>query len=157
MANECDDTGCLWCNPSDWCRECDKGYALFPSVGACIECRSNCLQCRYTGSTQNCVECENGYYIRESTRFSYQYCAPCMDNCALCSVVHQCDECNGQYRWNENIEECSWIYLWPLIVGLFILFCSCMCFYIVFAKCKIKQRYFKKDRNQFKKYLTFTE
>lgn len=125
--------GCLSCNSTSYCGDCDKGY--FYSLGWCHKCKEECSECT---SNTTCVSCVTPYMLHQQTcvaKCPRGYfndtdippiickscgadgkCAECVNNktCTLCQdrfklVGNYCEECpTGCLKCNENYcEKCA--------------------------------------------------
>ncbi|KAL4454178.1 hypothetical protein ABPG74_012135 [Tetrahymena malaccensis] len=108
--------GCLSCENSEKCIQCDSNAGVILNQGICgsLNCDqfSNCNQC----SSKTCLDCKSGFYLLnlncvtpEQCGDGYyankntKLCEKCGDGCAKCSSKDLCNECAVGYRLSGGI------------------------------------------------------
>ncbi|EMD47540.1 serine/threonine kinase, putative [Entamoeba histolytica KU27] len=84
---------CLTCSSSEpRCLSCTSTH--FPMGKQCLECSTRLAHCLKCSSSEECTECERGYYLSNGE------CFPCsgMKGCQICSSGTVCTTCAEIYR-----------------------------------------------------------
>ena len=104
-------SGCLLCNNSTTCQQCESWNVLNATTGKCYSCSTDIPNCVYCTSSSNCTKCKGGTYVN-----SLGTCSSCTDisNCVQCNDRSTCTLCNAGYYVNTsnlcskcNIENCA--------------------------------------------------
>lgn len=84
---------CLISITSAQCSQCSQGYYLTTNY-TCLSCPIGCSQCT---STDNCLNCQNNYYLNQAT------CLSGTSNCLVLTSQGQCEQCILGYYLNQAI------------------------------------------------------
>lgn len=84
------------------CQKCDKGYFIYTDpiteIEICLSCGvDNCLNCSGPGNDE-CLICQDGFYMNTNSLNGYVSCLPCTDNCLQCTSNNVCTECQKGYQ-----------------------------------------------------------
>ena len=93
------------------CQECISDAYKINENGICQKCQmDHCLECRFSNSTQECLKCENNYYLSsdktcKNCHYKYdfinnRYCRVCSDN-ETDLDLEKC-YCDGYHILNES-------------------------------------------------------
>ena len=100
--------GCVKCNATDYCTQCDDERYLVTSggsAGKCSQCPFPCAQCNDTTITASpndkyCLECLAGYfYLNDSSGA----CGACSPGCLSCNSTDFCLSCASTYYLYDNL------------------------------------------------------
>lgn len=88
----------LSCNNDSSCTDCGQALGYYRVGSSCLPCpiSANCLQCDMT-SPQECLICENGFYVNTNMT-----CSKCNSQCIQCSSADICSACIIGFTLSAN-------------------------------------------------------